>query len=81
MLKVIEHEYIDELYRMLDSSWVNITYDDYLKDPHVFDNELRRFWEFHFRTKKYAAFCSQKTEIRILPIHFIRFLKKHIGSH
>ncbi len=76
VLKVIEQEYIDEMNRMIVSSWKNITYDDYLKDPHAFDDELRRFWEFHFRTKKTCRLLLSENGDPYFTYLFYSFLEE-----
>jgi len=44
--KRIGRKYMEEV-RAISEPFLRIAYTDYLKDHHVYDNELRKIWEYH----------------------------------
>lgn len=53
LLKSIEKKYMQDLNK-ISEGFFKITYDAYLHNPHIYEKEMQKIWEYHYATKKYC---------------------------
>lgn len=51
LLKSIEQNYIQEL-KNVCSGFFKINYQVYKRDPHIYNAEIQRIWEYHYQTRR-----------------------------